>query len=328
MAIQVNSPLPPGTLLGRWRIERALSAGGFSIVYLGRSPAGAPMAIKEYMPSKITARKKGHMVKCETPDGQRPFDAGLKDFFREAEAISRIDSPAVTRAEDFFLANGTAYLVMPFEHGRTLRAYMAGADKLDDGAIQRVFHDALEGLHMLHENQILHLDLKPSNLWIRADGSAMILDFGTARIGPPDMNAPAPMLTPGFAAPEQRRPVYRADLLGPWTDFYNLAATLYSVLEDGLPPPKAEDRAEKDEIHTLAERWAGRASEPLLRWADKALRLDLRQRPQTAEEGLLAVASFSAQPERQIFWEWASNGALSLDADVLARSEELLKKRA
>jgi serine/threonine protein kinase len=320
MANQLNAALPPGTRLGRWQIERTLSTGGFSIVYLGRAPDGAPMAIKEYMPCSTPARPKGLVARCDGPEAQKRFDIGLRDFFREAEALSRIDSPTVARALDFFVGNGTAYLVMPFEHGRTLRAHAAAfPEGLDDAALQRIFHDALLGLKMLHEHQILHLDLKPSNLWIRANGSAMILDFGTARIGAPDPSAPPPFHTPGFSAPEQRRPVYRPELLGPWTDFYNLAATLYACLE-GAAPPVSDERREKDKIRSLSDRWLGRASEPLLAWADRALRLEHRERPQTADEGLAALASYSAQPERQVFWEWASDASPAADP---AWSEEL-----
>ena len=135
MAKQQNASLAPGTRLQQYQIDRVLSSGGFSIVYLAYNDNGIPVAIKEFMPAGMLLRKNASdtSLKFENKDAERRFQMGLKSFFREAEAISRIEDKAVVRILNFFLSNDTAYLVMPFEHGRTLQRIIAHAkDSLTD----------------------------------------------------------------------------------------------------------------------------------------------------------------------------------------------------
>jgi serine/threonine protein kinase len=175
-------------------------------------------------------------------------------------------------------------LVMPFEHGRTLQKMIVhDFDLLTDAKIQAIFCDILQGICVFHSNDILHLDLKPSNVWIRADGSAMIIDFGTTRIGKDHKNQLPPMHTPGFAAPEQHRKFYKPEKIGVWTDIYNLGATIYSCIE-GEPPINADVRMQNDTLPKLETRWAGQYSAKMLRMVDKMLRLPIDKRPADAEE--------------------------------------------
>jgi serine/threonine protein kinase len=301
MAKQQNMPLPSGTRLQQYSIDRVISTGGFSIVYLGYNELGIPVAIKEFMPAGMKLRQSGEEATIASKEDDRRFQMGMRGFFKEAEAISRLDDRSVVKILNFFLANNTAYLVMPFEHGRTLQKMIVSEhESMHDSLVQRIFCDVLQGICVFHSNDILHLDLKPSNIWIRADGTAMIIDFGTSRIGREGKNHLPPMHTPGFAAPEQHRKFYRPDKIGIWTDIYNFGATIYSCIE-GEPPIIAEDRMEYDTMPRLEQRWAGQYSAKMLRMVDKMLRLDPDRRPQEAAQILESMSRYTPMPERDAF---------------------------
>lgn len=308
MAKQQNTPLSAGCKLQQYRIDRVISTGGFSIVYLGYNENGIPVAIKEFMPASMKLRGKGEMVLFAQQEDERRFQMGLRTFFREAEAISRIDDRSIVRILNFFLANNTAYLVMPFEHGRTLqRLIVHEFESLTDAYVQRIFCDVLRGIRVFHSNDILHLDLKPSNIWMRADGTAMIIDFGTSKIGKESKGHLPPMHTPGFAAPEQHRKFYKPEHIGPWTDIYNFGATIFSCIE-GEPPIQADQRMEKDELHRLENRWAGQYSAKMLRMVDRMLRLDKDRRPQDVQAILQSIERYTPMPPRDVFSRFARVG--------------------
>lgn len=305
MAKQQNSSLPSGSKLQHYKIDRVISNGGFSIVYLAYNENGIPVAIKEFLPAAMPLRSSGETLVFSNEEDHKRFQMGLRTFFKEAEAISRIDDRSIVRILNFFLANNTAYLVMPFEHGRTLQRIIINEfDTLDDAAIQRIFCDVLQAISLFHAHDILHLDLKPSNIWMRSDGSAMIIDFGTSRIGREAKNHIPPMHTPGFAAPEQHRKFYKADLIGPWTDIYNLGATIFSCIE-GEPPPNAEERMDNDTMPSLESRWAGAFSIKMLRIVDKMIRLEHDERPRDAQLILQNLSRYTPMPQRDRFSRFA-----------------------
>lgn len=307
MAKQQNAPLASNTKLQQYKIDKAISTGGFSIVYLAYNEYGIPVAIKEFLPASMKLRSKGENVAFQSSDDARRFQMGLRTFFREAEAISRIEDKSVVKILNFFLANNTAYLVMPFEHGRTLQKMIVhDFDYLTDQKIQSIFCDILQGICAFHANDILHLDLKPSNVWIRTDGSAMIIDFGTTRIGKESKSQLPPMHTPGFAAPEQHRKFYKPEKIGVWTDIYNLGATVYSCIE-GEPPVNADARMNNDTLPKLETRWAGQYSSKMLNIVDKMLRLQIDKRPQSAEEILSLLSRYTPMYPSDYFSEFCKN---------------------
>ena len=321
MAKQINSPLAPGTQLQQYVIDRVISTGGFSIVYLGYNENGIPVAIKEFMPAGMNLRTTGSDVTIKNKEDDRRFQMGLRGFFKEAEAISRIDDRSVVRILNFFLANNSAYLVMPFEHGRTLQKLIVSEqENINDSLVQKVFCDVLQGICVFHANDILHLDLKPSNIWIRADGTSMIIDFGTSKIGKDGKNHLPPMHTPGFAAPEQHKKYYRPDKIGIWTDIYNFGATIYSCIE-GEPPNIAEERMEHDTLPKLEQRWAGQYSAKMLRMIDKMLRLDPERRPQDAKIILESMSKYAPMPDRDFHTDFCRNTFYSTGASYITQNK-------
>ena len=252
--MQLNRPLPKGFELEGHRIVRTIARGGFAFVYLARDASRSLVALKEYMP-------KGDVAPAA-------FGAGLRCFFEEARALAALRHPNVIRVHNFFRAHGTAYMAMQYESGSTLQQHIEtrGAQP-DEEWLRRLFVRLLNGLREVHAARLLHLDIKPANVWIREDGSPVLIDFGAARrvLSADAAQLPA-VHTPGFAAPEHASP----SALGPWSDIYSIGATLYSCLA-GEPP--SSERARR--------RWAGRYSEELLEIIDWCMRPEPRHRPES-----------------------------------------------
>src|SRR5712691_3790125 len=275
---QVNEPIPVGTQLENYRIVRLLASGGFSFVYLAHDENEAPVAIKEYLPSTLALRANGESYPRIPEQDLATFRVGMKSFFEEGRALAGLSHPNIVRVLNFFRANETVYLVMRYERGRTLHDHIGrhrGA--LEEAWIRATFAQLLNGLREVHTNKLLHLDIKPGNVYLRNDGTPLLIDFGAARqaLSEEDMKR-LPTYTPGFAAPEQH--VHRE--LGPWSDIYAVGATLYACLAAAAPQP-ANQRLENDQLVPASRSWAGAYSKDLLGIIDWCLKLDPLQRPQS-----------------------------------------------
>lgn len=279
MAAQANQALPVGTRLENYRIVSTLASGGFSIVYLAHDQNESPVVIKEYLPSTLAVRTDGNPVpKVAAADAAR-FRYGLKCFFEEGRALAGLAHPNVVRVLNFFRANETVYLVMRYERGRSLQLHIQHRVGMPDEVwLRSTFAQLLNGLREVHTSKLLHLDIKPANVFVRTDGSPLLIDFGAARqtLSREGVKLP-PTYTPGFAAPEQYA---RRGELGPWTDIYSVGATFYACLAGAAPQP-AHVRLQKDELVPAQRAWAERYSRVLLEIVDWCLRLDHLGRPQS-----------------------------------------------
>lgn len=279
MPPQANSPLPTGFQLEQYRIERQLSLGGFSIVYLAYDEDDTPVAIKEYLPNSLALRSEGDIAPQISAENMPAFRYGMKCFFEEGRSLAKLMHPNVVRVLNFFRANGTVYMVMQFEHGRTLHQYIQKhKGEVRERFIRAVFTRMLNGLREVHSHKLLHLDIKPSNIYLRTDGTPVLLDFGAARqtllTGQAFLK---PMYTPGFASPEQYGD---RESLGPWSDIYSVGASLYACVV-GTAPPRADERTKNDTLTSLSRTHSGRYSEQLLETIDWCLALDPLARPQS-----------------------------------------------
>jgi serine/threonine protein kinase len=279
MPAQANQPLPEGTQLENYRVLHVLAHGGFSFVYLAHDENDSPVAIKEYLPATLALRTNGALNPNVPEENAATFKYGMKCFFEEGRALAGLSHPNVVRVLNFFRANDTVYLVMRYERGRTLQQHIVqrrGA--LEEPWIRKTFAELLNGLREVHSNKLLHLDIKPGNVYVRNDGTPVLLDFGAARqtLTEEGMKLP-PTFTPGFASPEQHA---KREQLGPWSDVYSVGATLYSCLA-GAPPQSADQRLEKDTLVPARKAYAGRYSPDLLDTVDWCLRLDHLERPQS-----------------------------------------------
>src|SRR3954469_10990090 len=296
MASQANQALAEGTRLDKYRIVRTLAAGGFSIVYLAHDDNDTPVVIKEYLPAGLALRADAAQPpKIAAADLPR-FRYGMKCFFEEGRALARLQHPNVVRVLNFFRANETVYLVMRYERGRSLAQHIQNRKGMPDEIwLRSTFAQLLNGLREVHTNKLLHLDIKPANVFLRNDGSPLLIDFGAARqtLAAEGAKLP-PTYTPGFAAPEQYA---RPGELGPWTDIYSVGATAYSCFAGAAPQP-AHLRLEKDELLPARRAWADRYSSVLLDIVDWCLRLDHLERPQSVfalQKALLG----EKEPERK-----------------------------
>lgn len=279
MASQANNPLPSGYQLDEYRIERQLSLGGFSLVYLASDAQGTPVVIKEYLPNSLALRREGEVLPSVRSENVAMFRYGMKCFFEEGRALAGLQHQNVVRVLNFFRANDTVYMVMQYERGATLQEYIRRhRGQISERFLRGVFTRLLNGLREVHSHKLLHLDIKPSNIYLRLDGTPVLLDFGAARqtlaAGTPMLK---PMYTPGFAAPEQYT---SRELLGPWSDIYSVGASMYAALA-GAAPQAADLRIQKNEVVSAARRWASKYSPQLLRTVDWCMKLDHLERPQS-----------------------------------------------
>jgi len=280
MTQQANQPLPAGYVLNGYRIEKPLSSGGFSIVYLARDEAGTPFAIKEYLPSTLPLRTEGVEVTV-AEDNLAIFRHGLKCFFEEGRGLALISHPNVVRVENFFRANETCYMVMQYVRGRTLQFHIQRhRHEFTEGFIRRLFIHLMNGLREVHANKLLHLDIKPANIFISMEGRPVLLDFGAARITlSEEAMKLKPMYTAGFAAPEHYR--FKPGELGPWSDIYSVGATMYTCIA-GTPPQAGDQREEKDRVIPLRTLARQAYSDDLYGIVESCLAVDWLKRPQTA----------------------------------------------
>lgn len=279
MAAQSNSALPENTILENYRIARPIASGGFSIVYLAYDEYGSPVAIKEYLPAGLSLRGQGQILPTITPEHVNLFRYGMKCFFEEGRALAKISHANVVRVINFFRANETVYMVMQYERGRTLQEHIVQRKgEIKENFIRHVFVQLMNGLREVHTNKLLHLDLKPANIYIRNDGIPVLLDFGAARqtliADAPKLN---PMYTPGFAAPEQYK---NRETLGPWTDIYSIGASMFACLS-GMAPQAADQRLEKDRMQPVTKTFKGKYARELLEIIDWCLEMDHLKRPQS-----------------------------------------------
>jgi serine/threonine protein kinase len=279
MSSQANQPLPEGFQLENYRVLRLLASGGFSFVYLAHDENEVPVAIKEYLPATLALRGGEQPAPVVREENLATFRYGLKCFFEEGRALATLQHPNVVRVVNFFRANDTVYLVMRYERGRTLQEHIhKKTGVIKEEWIRGTFVPLLNGLREVHSNKLLHLDIKPGNIYVRNDGAPVLIDFGAARqtLQADGLKLP-PMFTPGFASPEHHR---ERDKLGPWSDVYSIGASMYACLA-GYGPPTAMQRVEKDKMTSARKGWSGKYSAELLDTIDWCLRLNHLERPQS-----------------------------------------------
>lgn len=282
-----SDALPAGTRLLWYEVQRVLGRGGFAITYLAiDTHLQQQVAIKEYLPLGLALRADGG-VHAKT-GSEQTFAWGRERFLAEARTLARFKHPNIVRVVSFFEAHNTAYLVMDFEAGQSLTAYLASHPAPDLKGLKAIILPLMDGLEELHRSGFIHRDIKPDNIYLRADGSPVLLDFGAARQALSDrtQNLTA-LLSPGYAPLEQY--FSEKDKQGPWSDIYALAAVMYRAIS-GKKPAEATLRSnallngQPDPLTPLAHLAMGRYPLPFLRAIDQALRLREQERPRSLRE--------------------------------------------
>lgn len=278
------APLPPNTLIGGYRIVRKIAAGGFGLVYQAIDEQAQQVAIKEYFPASLAIRVPGTLVPQVLPEKLSLFRLGLKSFFEEGRSLAQISHPSVVSVLNFFRENDTVYMVMNYLEGAALQDFIITARDLKqikvfrESTIRSLFDEILRGLRIVHQHKMLHLDIKPANVYITEDNKPVLIDFGAARqVLSKEGNFIRPMYTPGFAPPEMYK---RNTALGPWTDIYAVGACMYACMR-GFPPQDALQRQEKDRMPYLLSNLRGVYSDEIIQTVQWCLSLDPLARPQS-----------------------------------------------
>jgi hypothetical protein len=281
----LDNPLPVGTRLAEFEIVGLIGIGGFGIVYLAHDHSlGRRVALKEYMPQALAARGTGAAVSVRSARHAETFEAGRRSFVNEARLLAQFDHPSLVKVYRFWEANGTAYMVMPYYEGRTLKAMLQTLHAPPDEAwLTHLLRPLLDALEAIHEVQVFHRDIAPDNILLLAGDRPVLLDFGAARHVISGMTqALTVILKPGYAPIEQYAEI--ADLQqGAWTDLYGLAAVVYFAITGKTPAP-AVGRMMNDTMAPLAQQAAGRYSDRFLRAIDAALAVKPTGRPQSVAE--------------------------------------------
>lgn len=276
---RVDRALPQGFQLENYRILKVIAAGGFSIVYLAIDEAKEQVALKEYLPAALALRTDASPSPSVAADNLATFRYGMKCFFEEGKALSGLKHPNIVRVLDFFRANGTAYLAMRYERGQTLQEKIEGnPNALTEEWIRRTFAKLLNGLREVHSARLLHLDIKPGNIFVRDDGVPLLIDFGAAlcRLAT-EGSRQRQVYTPGFASPEHYGTLVQ---LGPWSDIYSVGASMYACVAKE-PPPAAPEHLNSSRKGAVRRDRSGRYSAELLDIIDWCLCLDPTHRPQS-----------------------------------------------
>ena len=241
-------------LIGRYTIECVLGQGGFGITYLGIDELHEKkVAIKEFFPQGIVTRNIEYRdTVTVTFVGEKDnYEKGKERFLKEARTMAKFSKDeGIVKALDFFEINNTAYIVMEYLEGITLKQYLRENQRIAPEDLIELLVPLIESLDEIHSQGMIHRDISPDNIMVLPDGRIKLMDFGAARdyteFGEKSLSI---VLKPGYAPPEQYQ---THGVQGPWTDIYALCATMYKCIT-GENPPDAIERVMDDSLKKISE---------------------------------------------------------------------------
>jgi serine/threonine protein kinase len=231
----VSNTLPIGSLLHWYEVQDVLGRGGYGITYLAFDRnLHRKVAIKEYLPSDFAHRVNDNTVHPMTDGHSDLYDWGLERFLSEARTLARFSHKAIIKVNSVFEQNNTAYMVMEYEEGDDLVIVFEKHKPFTQEQLLKLFLPIIEGLALVHDAGFIHRDIKPANIYVRHDGSPVLLDFGSARQTlRSQTTALTTLVTTGYAPFEQYN--QSDDEQGVWTDIYALGSTLYYCITGDKP---------------------------------------------------------------------------------------------
>ena len=251
-----SEALQPGSYIVDLQINAILGVGASGITYQVTDPAiGTLFALKEYLPAKHANRQQDGRVLPIDEQSAAAFARGLKQFLNEARTVAALDHPNIVKVLRYFEANGTAYFLMPFYRGQALHERIESTGVLNREDAKALMLPLMDALEYIHQEGIVHQDIKPANIYMTDQGDPVLLDFGVAAALSEASGQSPGLGSEGYAAPEQSS---RDGLIGPWTDIYALAATLYRCVTGRIPTAaalrqKALESEESDPLTAFAE---------------------------------------------------------------------------
>ena len=322
-----TNALPVGYALHEYRIEKVLGVGGFGLTYLALDGnLNLKVAVKEYLPDDVATRGADHSISPRSPDNAEHFGWGKQRFLDESRVVASFRHPNIVRVMRFFEANGTAYMVMEFVEGAALNDWIRTRRPLAQPQLASIVGPLLDGLEVVHKAGYLHRDIKPGNIYIRDDGSPVLLDFGAARMRTGDLTT---IVSPGFAPFEQ---YHNKGNQGPWSDLYALSGVLYWMIT-GNKPHEAAARIKADTMPSALQS-ADRAlyRQEFLAAIDWALAPNEDERPQSVAQWRESIAGSGLANTTRTVPAFdvpvaaapASKSALTFDAALLKKLETAL----
>jgi serine/threonine protein kinase len=272
--------LPIGTRLRDYEITGLIGEGGFGIVYLAWDHSlQRKVAVKEYMPASMASRVTGSSAIVVKSDRHLDtFKAGLKSFVNEARLLARFDHPSLVKVYRFWEENGTAYMVMPFYEGPTLKTALAELGHVpSESELRAWLKPVLNAVTVLHDGETWHQNIGPDAIMLTPMGPVLLGFASAEHVVAALHHTPAAALKPGFAAIEQYGGVAETTR-GPWTDLYALAAVVYAAIT-GEDPAPAANRLADDRVAPLSSIAAGLYSARFLAAIDAALAVQPERRP-------------------------------------------------
>jgi serine/threonine protein kinase len=274
--------LPRNTLLdGTYRVEGVIGAGGFGITYEAEDvKLRTRIALKEYYPAEFGNRDATMSVQPKSERHRTTFEWGRASFLQEAQTLARFKHPSIVRVTRVFEALSTAYMVMDFETGEPLEAWLKRLGRSPtQGELDRITAPVLDALELMHAADFLHRDIAPDNIIVRGDGSPVLLDFGAARRAVAEKSRTLTGIVKAGYSPHEQ---YASDSRnqGPWSDIYALGATLYRAVT-GKPPEESTLRVGDDRLKPIAVAAAGHYRPGFLKAIESCLRVRPSERPQS-----------------------------------------------
>ncbi len=270
--------LPKGYQLKEYKIERILGAGGFGVTYLAKDiNLNTEVVIKEFLPREFSQRQTGNysIVPFSGTKKDGTYKYLLKKFINEAQILASIKHPNVVRVFSFFKANNTAYFVMDYIEGESLKEFIKRNGKLSEEQIQNIIIPVLEGLSIVHKKHYLHRDIAPDNIYLRKNAMPMLIDFGAAKNATrAESSSLAAIVKAGYSAPEQ---YVSTSEHSPATDLYAVGAVIYTMMSGRIPPESTQRQIallnnERDVlIEDLDKNYKNKYSQALINTVKKAM---------------------------------------------------------
>ena len=283
--------LPVGTKLGEFEVLSLLGVGGFGMVYRAYDHSlHRTVAIKEYMPSAMAGRSQGLTMATRSSTDQQTLITGLRSFVSEARLLAQFDHPSLVKVYRFWEANNTAYMSMPLYRGVTLRqARLLMQRPPSEEWLRTVLWAILGALEYLHENNIVHRDVSPDNIFLQELGPPVLLDLGAARRTISETSHRHTAILKVNYAPIEQYAGAGDMRQGPWTDLYSVAAVVHGCMCNE-PPLPATFRVLRDRMptftsvaKTVESHFGQTYSDEFVATVEHAMAIQPQNRPQSVQ---------------------------------------------
>ncbi len=293
--------LPQGYQLQEFRIESVLGEGGFGITYLATDTnLNTQVVIKEFLPREFSARNPQNrtVTPYSTVDENGTYDYLRQKFVNEAQILASIRHPNIVRVFSFFKANNTAYFVMDYIEGESLKTYLSKKEALEFQEILSIIMPILEGLKRVHEKEYLHRDIAPDNIYLRNNSMPMLIDFGAAKNATREHSLSlSAIVKSGYSAPEQYMTNARQS---PATDIYSVGSLLYSMISGKVAPEAPKRQMEIlngniDPLEEILSQYKDRYPKELLEIIQRAMSIKEKKRFQSVSEMQKSIANINLE---------------------------------